>query len=98
MLELLVAALLSQAPAANPGPVRAAERHDGVPVGAGKEPATVRLTEPTGGWTVGRMLTVAGTVSDHTINPVVVSINGDRYLLRTFDGQFKRDFPAAAGK
>ena len=39
-----------------------------------------------------------GRVSDASIDPVVVSINGDRYLMRTQSGAFKRDFPAAAGK
>ena len=91
MLPVLLAALLTQAPAANP-------RQQGVPIGKGKTLATVRLTAPAGGWTVDRMLSVEGTVSDTTIDPVVLSINGDRYLMRTFSGRFKRKFPAASGK
>jgi uncharacterized protein YfaP (DUF2135 family) len=44
------------------------------------------------------MMEVEGTVSDASVDPVVVSINGDRYLIRTFSGRFKREFPAVAGK
>ena len=91
MLPVLLAALLTQAPAANP-------RQQGVPIGKGKTPATVQLTAPAGGWTVDRMLKVEGSVSDPTIDPVVLSINGDRYLMRTFNGRFQRKFPAASGK
>ncbi|ATB32795.1 DUF2135 domain-containing protein [Melittangium boletus] len=93
MLPVLLAALLSQAPtpAAHP-------RQQGVPIGKGKTPPTVRLSAPSGGWTVDRMLLVEGTVSDTTIDPVVLSINGDRYLMRTFNGRFQRKFPAASGK
>jgi uncharacterized protein YfaP (DUF2135 family) len=96
MLELLIAAMLVQAPL--DGPKKAPPREDGMRVGKGTSLAKVSLTQPSGGWTVGRMLTVAGSLSDSTIDPVVVSINGDRYLLRTSNGQFKRDFPAAAGQ
>lgn len=91
MLSVLLAALLTQAPSANP-------RQQGVPIGEGKTLATVRLSAPSGGWTVDRMLKVEGTVSDTTIDPVVLSINGDRYLMRTFSGRFQRKFPAASGK
>lgn len=78
-----------------------AEEHEedtGVPIGKGKTKATVVITNPTGGWTVDRMMLVAGTVSDPTIDPVLLSINGDRYLLHTNDGRFSRKFPASAGK
>jgi len=44
------------------------------------------------------MIAVEGVVSDPTADPVTISINGDRYLLRTFNGRFSRKFPAAAGK
>lgn len=91
MLPVLLAALLTQAPVAAP-------RQQGVPIGKGQSLATVRLTAPSGGWTVDRMLLVEGTVSDTTIDPIVISINGDRYLMRTFSGRFKRKFPAARGK
>ena len=91
MLPVLLAVLLSQAPTAP-------SRQQGVPIGQGKTLPTVRLTAPSGGWTVDRMLLVEGTVSDTTIDPVVISINGDRYLMRTFSGRFKRKFPAASGK
>ncbi len=91
MLPVLLAVLLTQAPAANP-------RQQGVPIGKGKTLPTVRLTAPSGGWTVDRMLLVEGSVSDTTIDPIVISINGDRYLMRTFSGRFKRKFPAASGK
>lgn len=92
MLSVILALLLSQTPpAANP-------RQQGVPIGKGKTLPTVRLSAPTGGWTVDRMLLVEGTISDNTIDPVVVSINGDRYLMRTFNGRFSRKFPAASGK
>ncbi|QSQ11418.1 DUF2135 domain-containing protein [Myxococcus landrumensis] len=92
MLSVILALLLSQTPpAANP-------RQQGVPIGKGKTLPTVKLSAPTGGWTVDRMLLVEGTISDNTIDPVVVSINGDRYLMRTFNGRFSRKFPAGSGK
>jgi uncharacterized protein YfaP (DUF2135 family) len=33
-----------------------------------------------------------------TVDPIVLSINGDRYLLRTNGGRFSRKFPAGSGK
>jgi uncharacterized protein YfaP (DUF2135 family) len=92
MLPVLLAVLLSQAPAA-PKP-----RQQGVPIGKGTKPATIQITAPSGGWTVDRMMLVEGSISDTTIDPIVVSINGDRYLMRTYNGRFSRKFPAAAGK
>lgn len=91
MLPVLLALLLSQTPHANP-------RQQGVPIGKGTKLAKVTLTAPSGGWTVDRMMLVEGTISDTTIDPVVVSINGDRYLMRTNNGRFSRKFPAASGK
>ncbi|WP_164017812.1 DUF2135 domain-containing protein [Pyxidicoccus trucidator] len=94
MLPVILAVLLSQAAPAAP----ANPRQQGVPIGKGKTLPTVRLTAPSGGWTVDRMMRVEGTISDTTIDPVVVSINGDRYLMRTYGGRFSRKFPAASGK
>lgn len=91
MLPVLLAVLLAQTPAANP-------RQQGVPIGKGKTLPVVTLSAPSGGWTVDRMMLIEGTVSDTTIDPVVVSINGDRYLMRTYRGRFSRKFPAASGK
>lgn len=91
MLPVFLALLLTQAPPSNP-------RQQGVPIGMGTRLAKVTLTAPSGGWTVDRMMRVEGTVSDTTIDPVVVSINGDRYLMRTYNGRFSRKFPAASGK
>lgn len=79
-------------------PILAPSRTDGVPIGQGTTLPTVTLSKPTGGWSVGRMLKVEGAVSDRSIDPVVVSINGDRYLMRTRQGAFSREFPAASGK
>jgi uncharacterized protein YfaP (DUF2135 family) len=91
MLPVFLALLLTQTPPENP-------RQQGVPIGTGTKLAKVTLTAPAGGWTVDRMMLVEGTLSDTTIDPVVVSINGDRYLMRTFNGRFSRKFPAASGK
>jgi uncharacterized protein YfaP (DUF2135 family) len=76
----------------------AANRQSGKIMGSGTGPATFVLTEPKSGWTQDRMVKVEGTISDHTINPVTVVINGDRYLLRTNNGSFSRKFPITAGK
>jgi uncharacterized protein YfaP (DUF2135 family) len=92
MIVALTAVVLAAAPAA-PRP-----REMGVPMGTGTAAPVVRLTAPSGGWSVGRMIAVEGTVSDETVNPVTLSINGDRYLLRTSGGRFSRKFPAASGK
>ncbi|HLL00713.1 MAG TPA: DUF2135 domain-containing protein [Myxococcaceae bacterium] len=89
MLPVLLALLLTQ----NGNP-----RQTGVPIGSGTQLAKVTISAPTGGWTVDRMMLVEGTLSDTTIDPVVVSINGDRYLMRTYNGRFSRKFPAASGK
>lgn len=76
----------------------ASQRQVGVPIGRGTTTPRVTLSAPNGGWTASRMLEIAGNVSDKTVDPVVVSINGDRYLMRTNDGRFARKFPAASGK
>lgn len=76
----------------------AAPRQSGKILGSGDKPIKIELTYPKGGWTVDRMVKVAGTVSDTTVNPITVTINGDRYLLRTSGGHFSRKFPVAAGK
>jgi uncharacterized protein YfaP (DUF2135 family) len=91
LVALVSIVVTQQQPAPRP-------RDAGVPTGKGTERATVKLTSPAGGWSVGRMMLVEGTVSDPTVDPITLSINGDRYLLRTFNGRFKRKFPAAAGK
>ena len=90
MLAPILALLVAAPPAAG--------RDAGVPIGAGRARPEVRLTAPAGGWSVGRMIAVEGTVSDPTVDPITISINGDRYLLRTANGRFARKFPAAAGK
>ncbi len=87
LLALALTPLLSASP-----------RQTGVPIGKGTVAPTVKITAPAGGWTVDRMMLVEGTISDNTVDPVVVSINGDRYLMRTFGGHFSREFPAASGK
>lgn len=73
-------------------------RQSGKTLGSGDTLPRIELTAPPGGWTVDRMVTVAGTVSDPSINPITVSINGDRYLLKTVNGAFQRKFPVTAGK
>jgi len=90
-------ALVALAVVASPAPI-APPREAGVPVGKGTERPVVRFTAPSGGWSAGRMLAIEGSVSDPTVDPITLSINGDRYLLRTLNGRFSRKFPAAAGK
>ena len=77
---------------------RAEARQIGKIIGNGKAKPSITLSEPGGGWTVNQMVTVAGRVSDGSINPITVSINGDRYLVRVMDGEFRRSFPVIAGK
>jgi len=83
--------------AALPAPA-AAQRQSGKVLGSGTDEPEITLTAPNGGWTVDRMVLVEGRVSDPSINPVTVSINGDRYLLKTVGGAFQRKFPVTAGK
>jgi uncharacterized protein YfaP (DUF2135 family) len=73
-------------------------RETGMPIGEGKTRPEVKITSPLGGWTIGRMMNVEGTISDQSVDPVVVSVNGDRYLIRTASGHFARQLPAASGK
>lgn len=97
-VPLLILAQTGAAGAPPGAAERAPDRQVGVPIGSGAKRPTVTLTAPRGGWTVDRMLLVEGTVSDPTVDPITISINGDRYLLRTFSGKFSRKFPAANGK
>jgi uncharacterized protein YfaP (DUF2135 family) len=90
VVPVILAATLAQAPLPS--------RQSGKVLGEGDTPPVIQLTAPAGGWTVDRMVTVAGTVSDRSINPVTISINGVRYLLRTTDGAFSRKFPVTSGK
>ncbi len=75
-----------------------ADRQSGKILGKGEAAPKIELNAPAGGWTVDRMVNVAGTVNDSTLNPITVSINGDRYLLKTVNGSFQRKFPVTAGK
>lgn len=79
-------------------PCAHAERAGGIPIGQETSKPVISIDAPSGGWSVDRMISVEGSVSDTSIDPVLLSINGDRYLLRTIDGRFSRKFPAAAGK
>jgi len=56
------------------------------------------LTQPAGGWTSALQLTVAGSCSDPSADPIVVNINGVRYYIRSSNGNFSRAFPAAKGR
>ncbi|MCC7404918.1 MAG: hypothetical protein IT288_11030 [Bdellovibrionales bacterium] len=76
----------------------ARSKDSGAVVGTGTAPITIDLSSPKGGWTVDRMVSVKGRVSDATVNPVTISINGDRYLIRTVNGEFSRKFPVTSGK
>jgi len=67
-------------------------------LGSGTSRPTINLERPHSGWTVDQMTEVSGTISDPTIDPLVVSVNGDRYFVRNFGGQFKRKFPVIPGK
>ena len=72
MVGIALSLLLAVQPAAQ-------ERQVGVPIGKGTVAPRVTLEAPAGGWTVGRMLQITGQVSDKTVDPVRVSINGDRH-------------------
>jgi uncharacterized protein YfaP (DUF2135 family) len=93
--QILTAPGLALATEPSPSP---AKRQVGRIIGAGDKKPRIDLVRPRGGWTVGRMVTIEGEISDPTIDPLTVSINGGRYLLRTFDGKFKRAFPVSNGK
>jgi uncharacterized protein YfaP (DUF2135 family) len=80
-----------------PSPAHAA-RQSGKVIGQGKDPIQIQLTDPKGGWTVDRMVRIAGTINDSTASPVTVNINGDRYLLRAEGGSFSRKFPVTSGR
>lgn len=73
-------------------------RQSGKIIGEGSSPLKFGLTAPRGGWTMDRMVEVAGHLNDPTVNPLVVNINGDRYLLKNVNGEFKRKFPVLFGK
>lgn len=66
--------------------------------GTGDTKPILTLVEPTGGWTSSQMVSVKGSCSDPTADPVTASINGVRYYIRVKDGEFSRKFPAARGE
>lgn len=75
-----------------------AQRQSGKLSGSGTDPIKIELTDPRGGWTVDQMVQISGRVSDTTVDPILININGARYLLRTFSGEFRRKFPLTSGK
>ena len=93
MFTVLIALTVAASPES-----MAPQRDAGIPIGKGTKRPVVRLTAPSGGWSASRMIAIEGSVSDPTVDPITLSINGDRYLLRTSNGRFSRKFPAAAGK
>ncbi len=95
---MILAPLLSLVLAALPAAAAPGQRASGKVLGKGEAAPVITLTAPMGGWTVDRMVLVEGRVSDDTIDPVTVSINGDRYLLKTVHGAFQRKFPVTSGK
>lgn len=68
-----------------------------IKIGTGKTKPTLTLDHPREGWSVGRMIRVAGKCSDATSNPITININGSRYFARAIDGAFDRNFPSAQG-
>jgi uncharacterized protein YfaP (DUF2135 family) len=73
-------------------------RQVGKIIGKGKEKPVITLTHPRSGWTVNQMVRVAGTVNDPTLTPLIISINGDRYLVRITGNTFSRKFPVSMGR
>ncbi|WGL61148.1 DUF2135 domain-containing protein [Pigmentibacter sp. JX0631] len=67
-------------------------------IGNGTTKPVLTLKSPSGGWTLNQMVTVSGTCSDVTANPIYININGSRYFTRNQNGAFSRTFPAAKGK
>lgn len=74
------------------------ERQSGKKISASTKPITIELKRPRAGWTVDRMVEVSGKVSDKEVDPITININGDKYLIRTIKGEFKRKFPVTQGK
>lgn len=74
------------------------ERQSGKKISNSNKPITVTLSRPRAGWTVDRMIEIAGKVSDSEVDPITININGDKYLIRTIKGEFKRKFPVTQGK
>lgn len=76
-----------------------AQRADTKPfLGSGTTKPKITIEQPNSGWTVDQMVEVSGTISDHSIDPIVVSVNGDRFFIRNYGGKFKRKFPIVPGK
>ena len=66
--------------------------------GTGTVQPTISLDKPVGGWTSFPQVEIAGKCSDDTADPIEVSINGTRYLIRGTKGTFSRAFPVAPGQ
>ncbi len=73
-------------------------RQSGKILGTGTEDIQITLSSPSSGWGKDRMVKVTGSVSDTTVNPVTIGINGDRYFIVTRSGNFSRSFPVTKGK
>jgi uncharacterized protein YfaP (DUF2135 family) len=76
-----------------------AQRPDTKPfLGQGTTKPVITVDHPSSGWTVSQMIDVSGSIDDVTIDPLTVSVNGDRFFVRNFGGKFQRKFPLLPGK
>ncbi len=58
----------------------------------------IDLDAPLGGWTSSQMLLVKGKCPSPAVDPVLLSLNGQRAYIRLENGEFQRSFPIARGK
>ncbi len=84
--------------AAGAKPKQNFERQTGKQISPTTKPITLSLTRPRSGWTIDRMIEISGKTNDILADPVTININGDKYLIRTIGGEFKRKFPVTQGK
>ncbi|TET32760.1 MAG: DUF2135 domain-containing protein [Planctomycetota bacterium] len=61
------------------------------------EPPTVKITEPHGGWTSERIVTVKGTVSDQTIARLKLVVSGVPMTIRSSGGNFEAKLVLSPG-
>jgi uncharacterized protein YfaP (DUF2135 family) len=63
-----------------------------------KEPLKVSITSPRSGWSMERILTLTGTVSDPALNRGTVVINGSPKGLLITEGQFEEEMVMSPGE
>jgi uncharacterized protein YfaP (DUF2135 family) len=62
------------------------------------EPPRVQISSPRGGWISERLVSIAGTVSDHAIRSARVLLNREGFTVNVHEGRFEVRLPVVQGE